>query len=167
MKEHSLKYSTSLLENYKFSNVMHGGKYDKEGKINSFFLQLSPADDTSTNTSAAVGFLEDELLPWTKERIKDELYIQLVSLKLNGERKYEKQARELIYRVPIFHPTPYFMINNSDLSSKLIEELCSLDDTELDVVITDVLSWIYESINKRYFLLSIKRNGLSLWEIDY
>src|SRR3954468_18660103 len=149
MKEYSVKYSTSLLENYRFSNVMHGGKHDKEGKINNFFLQLIA--DTSTKKPSAVAFLEDKSTPWTKERIKYELYIQLISLKINGERKYEKQASDLIYKIPIYRPTPDFIINQSDLSSELKEELDSLDEVELDIVIKEVLSRIYESIDKLYF----------------
>src|SRR6476469_194391 len=165
MKEHSVNYSSSLLENYRFSNVMCGGKHGKEGKINNFFLQLIA--DTSTKKRSAVAFLEDKSPPWTIEKIKDELYIQLISLKIGGERKYEKQTRELIYRIPIYHPTPDFIINQSDLSSELKEVLASLDDIELEVVIIYVLSWIYESIDKLYFLVSIKRSGLLSWRIDY
>ena len=89
-----------------------------------------------------------------------------MSVKINGERKYEKQARDLIYRIPVHQPTPAFIISNGDLSSKLIKELSSLDYADLDVVIRDVVSWIFESIDKKYFLLSIKRHGLLLWRIE-
>jgi hypothetical protein len=163
MKEYSVKYSTSLLENYIFSNVMYGGKHDKEGKINNFFLQLV-APDTSIKRSA-LGFLKDKSPPWTKERIKDELYLQLISLKINGERKYEKQAIDLIYRIPIHRPTPKFKINERDLSKPLIKELSSLSNKEQYKIIKEVLSSLYESIDKDYFLLSIKKPGLILWEI--
>src|SRR4051794_23942465 len=124
MKEYSVKYSTSLLENYRFSNVLQGGKHDKEGKINNFFLQLIA--ESSTKKPSTLCFLEDKSPPWTIERIKDELYIQLISLKINGERKYEKQATDLIYKIPILRPTPYFIINQSDLSKPLIKELRKL-----------------------------------------
>ncbi len=164
MKEYSVKYSISFHENYSFSNVMYGGKYDKEGKINNFFLQLTA--DTTNKKPSAIGFLKDKSLPWTKERIKDELYIQLVSLKINEESKYEKQASDLIYQVPIHRPTPYFIINQSDLSEPLIKEISSLGNKDLDAVIKEVISWIYESIDTDYFLLSIKRHGLVQWRIE-
>lgn len=103
---------------------------------------------------------------WTLGKLKDELFVYLISIKINGERKYEKQARDLIYRISIYHPTPYFIIHNSDLSSRLKKELSILDDADLDIVIKDVVSWIYESINKNYFWLSIKRHGLLFWRIE-
>ena len=163
MKEHSVNYSSSLLENYRFSNVMCGGKHDKEGKINNFFLQLIA--DTSTKKRSAVAFLEDKSPPWTIEKIKDELYIQLISLKINRERKYEKQASYLIYRIPVYCLTPYFIINQSDFSEPLIKELLSLSNRSLDKIIKDTISSIYESIDKKYFLLCIKKRGLIKWRI--
>jgi hypothetical protein len=107
---------------------------------------------------------DDEI--WTLEKLKDELFCCLMSIKVNGQYKYEKQAKYLIYRISIYKPTPYFIINNDDLSLKLKKELSSLDDDTLDEVIKDVVSWIYESINKNFFLLSIKRYGLIFWEIE-
>ncbi len=104
---------------------------------------------------------------WTLGHLKDELYYCLMTIKINGEYKYEKQAKDLIYRISIYQPTPYFIINCVDLSLKLKKELSGLDDVNLDSVIKDVISWIYESINKKHFLLSIKRNGLLFWRIDY
>lgn len=164
MKEYSLYYSTSLLENYKFSTVMYGGKYDKDGKINNFFLQLVVPDNSIKRN--ALGFLEDKSSPWTKEKTKDELYLQVVSLKIDGERKYEKQATKLIYRIPVYRPTPKFKINESDLSKSLIKELSSLSHKDLDRIIKDVISSLYESIDKDYFLLQIKKPGLIFWEIE-
>jgi hypothetical protein len=102
---------------------------------------------------------------WTLEKLKDELFCHLMSIKINGKYKYDKQARDLIYRISIYKPTPYFIINYSDLSLKLTKELSSLDNDTLDEVIRDVISWIYESINKNFFLLSIKIYGLIFWEI--
>ncbi len=164
MKENSLKYSTSLFENYSFGNIMYGGKYDIEGKINRFFLQLV-VPDISIKRSA-LGFLKDKSPPWTQERIKEELYLQLASLKINGERKYENQASDLIYRIPIYCPTPSFIINKRDLSVPLIKELSSLSNKDLDKIVKDVVSGLYESIDKDYFLLHIKKPGLTLWRIE-
>ena len=103
---------------------------------------------------------------WNLERLKEELFNCLMLIKIHGECKYEKQAADLIYKIPRYRPTPVFIINYSDLSLKLIEELSSLDDVNLDIVIKDVISWIYELINRKYFLLSIKRYGLIYWRID-
>ena len=103
---------------------------------------------------------------WNAEKLKDKLYVHLMSIKIHGERKYERQAIDLIYRIPVYRPYPYFIINYRDLSPRLIKELSGLDYTNPDIVIKDVLSWIYESIDKEYFLLSVKRHGLIFWRID-
>jgi hypothetical protein len=164
MKEYSINYSPALLGNYSFGNVMHGGKLDLEGKINRFFLQLIA--NTSSKKPSVLDFFKDKSSPWTKERIKDELYIELVSLKIDGERKYENQANYLIYKIPIYRPTPCFIINKSDLSKPLLKELSSLSHKDLDKIIKDVVSDLYESIDRDYFLLQIKRSGLILWKIE-
>ena len=59
-----------------------------------------------------------------------------MSIKINGERKYEKHAKDLIYRIPVYRPSPYFINNYSDLSPKLIKELSSLDDINLPIEIS-------------------------------
>jgi hypothetical protein len=109
---------------------------------------------------------QDKSIEWTYGKLKDELYIHLISIKINGKRKYEEQAKYLIHRISVFRPTPYFIINQSDLSSRLVKELEELDNINLDAVIKEVLSWIYEIIDKHYFLLSIKRYGLIFWRIE-
>ncbi len=98
--------------------------------------------------------------------MKDELYLRLASIKKDGKRKYDEQAKDLLYRIPVHHPTPFFIINESDLSPRLIKEFASLTDLELDEVIKDVLSQIFESINKDYFLLSVHRYNLLRWRIE-
>ena len=104
---------------------------------------------------------------WTLECLKDKLYCQLMSIKNNGgESKYENQARDLLYRIGIYHPTPSFIIYYSDLSPRLKKELESLSDIDLNIVLYDVISWILESINKEYFLLGVKRYGLLQWRIE-
>jgi hypothetical protein len=164
MKEYSINYSPSLLGNYRFGNVMYGGKLDLEGKTTNYFLQLIA--DTSNKKGSVLDFFKDKSPPWTNERIKEELYIELVSIKIDGERKYEKQASDLIYRVPVYHPAPNFIINERDLSKPLIKELSSLNHKERDKLIKDVISTLYESIDKDYFLLQIKKPGLIKWKIE-
>ena len=78
-----------------------------------------------------------------------------------------KKPRNLIYKIPIYRPTPDFIINNSDLSSKLKKELATLNEDDLDIVIKDIVSWIFESIDKKFFFTSIKRYDLLSWRIEY
>jgi hypothetical protein len=126
------------------------------------FFDVSLASNFNANNDSKCQ--NDEI--WTMGKLKDELYFCLASIEINGEYKYEKQGRDLIYKIPRYRPTPYFIINDSDLSTRLRKELASLDDVDLDIVIRDVLSWIYESIDKKSFLLSIKRYGLLHWRIE-
>lgn len=55
---------------------------------------------------------------WTSERLVDELYICLIRIS-----DYQKQAHDLIYRIPVYKPTPYFEIKISDLSEQIKKEL--------------------------------------------
>ena len=126
------------------------------------YFDISLASNYNANNDSKCK--NDEI--WTMGKLKDELYFCLASIEINGEYKYEKQARDLIYKIPRYIPAPDFIINNSDLSTKLRKELASLDDVNRDIVIKDVLSWIYESIDKKSFLLSIKRYGLLFWSIE-
>lgn len=100
------------------------------------------------------------------EILKDKMYVNLMSIMIEGKRKYENKAQYLIYRIPVYRPTPYFIINQSDLHYSLVRELVSLNDIHLDKLIKEVISHIFESINKNYFLLSIKKYNLLRWKID-
>jgi hypothetical protein len=172
-----LSYTNSSIDNDSNKPLDLSGHQDDLDNANSPNISkvsetISKVNQTSTGISyhiqenAANFPSRDESSPWSPEKLKEKLYLQLISIKTNKESKYEKQARELIYKIPVYHPTPYFIINQSDLSPRLIEELAELDDTSLDAVIKEVISWIYEPINIDYFLLSIKRRGLIRWEIE-
>jgi hypothetical protein len=50
----------------------------------------------------------------------DELYLCLMRLDNNT---YEKQARDLIYRIPIYKPIPFFDIKIPDLNTQVKKEL--------------------------------------------
>jgi hypothetical protein len=90
----------------------------------------------------------------TIEGTVDELYLCLMKI-----RDYEKQANELMYRIPIYRPTPFFEIKISDLNEQVKKEL---DDRwgykkEIDYILKEAVGRIFENIDKRYFLLSVKR----------
>ncbi len=104
---------------------------------------------------------------WTSGYLIEKLSIELISIRVNSIRKYEEQAKELMYRIPVHRPTPYYIINQSDLAPHLIHKLSSLDNDTLDYVIKESLSYIFKPINKKYFSLSIKkRYGLLLWRLE-
>ena len=54
----------------------------------------------------------------TIEGAIDELYLCVMKLE-----SYEKQTRYLMYRIPVYKPTPFFEIKISDLSEQVKKEL--------------------------------------------
>ena len=93
-------------------------------------------------------------LELTIEATIDELYLCLVKL-----HSYEKQAYHLMYRIPVYRPTPFFEIKISDLNEQVKKEL---DDRwnykdEIDYILKAAVSRIFANLDERYFLLSVKR----------
>ena len=106
---------------------------------------------------------------WSTERLVDELFLELDNVKEIDEksgltkRKYEEQAKWLMHRIPVYRPAPAFIINLSDLSTRIKEELADLDDNTLDYVLKETIGRIFEGIDQRYFRLSVRR--FLRWEI--
>jgi hypothetical protein len=105
---------------------------------------------------------------WTTQKLIDELFLCLIDFRdsINNDlRKYEDQAEYLIYRIPIYRPTPSFLISKKDLTDRLIQELESLDQNSKKQVMKEAVDKIFEGINKRYYLLSV-RNLLNVELIE-
>src|SRR5438132_313275 len=85
---------------------------------------------------------------WTTDRLTEELYLNLMSIRKRFTRKYQQQAENLMFRIPVYKPTPTFYVELHDLCYKVMKE---------------AISKIFENINERYFLLSVKK--LLRWEI--
>ena len=90
----------------------------------------------------------------TIEGTVDELYLCLMK-----QRSYDKQAHDLIYRIPVYKPTPVFEIKISDLNDQVKKEL---DDRwgykrEIDYILREAVGRIFKNIDERYFFLSVKR----------
>jgi hypothetical protein len=106
---------------------------------------------------------------WSTGRLIDELFLELDNVKKMDEksgltkRKYEEHAKWLMYRIPVYRPAPPFIVNLSDLSTRIKEELADLDDETLDYVLKESIGRIFESIDQSYFRLSVRR--LLKWEI--
>jgi hypothetical protein len=110
-------------------------------------------------------FADDE---WTTERILDELFLclagkrEIISDKREDGtviyyyRKYYHQALKLFKWIPIAKPSPKFVINVSDLTPKIIQEL--QHSTRIRYVVTQAVGRIFENIDFRYHNLSIARN---------
>lgn len=103
---------------------------------------------------------------WTIDRLKEELYLHLMKVtERDGPHhmKYREQAKYLMYRAPVYQPTPSFVVNVQDLTDKLKSELESLDYESLNDVLNEAIGRIFESINGRYYLLSVKK--LLKWKL--
>jgi hypothetical protein len=106
---------------------------------------------------------------WSIERLVDEFFLDLYNVKIRDEkdglikRKYEEHAKWLMYRIPLYRPAPAFIINLSDLSTRIKKELTNLDDKTLDYVLKEGISRIFEGIDQRYYRLSSR--PFLKWEI--
>jgi len=100
---------------------------------------------------------------WSTGRIIDELFLCLMNVEEDQRRKYLQQANYLIYRIPIYQPTPSFIINIIDLTDKIKQELENSSDESLNGILTEAITRIFECVNKRYFNLSVRH--LLKWEL--
>lgn len=103
---------------------------------------------------------------WSTGRLIDELFLELDKINEKSgltKRKYEEQAKWQMYRLPFYKPAPIFIINLSDLSTRIKEELADLDNATLDYVLKESIGRIFEGIDQRYFRLSVRR--FLRWEI--
>lgn len=72
------------------------------------------------------------------------------------QEKYQKQAKDLIYRIPVYIPTPTFIVYKKDLSDRLKDELADYSEKSEDVLKAAV-GRLFENINQRYFVQSVKK----------
>ena len=100
---------------------------------------------------------------WSTEYLIDELFLRLASTKqtiLYDDKcitvyKYYHQALALRKWIPIAKPVPAFIINKSDLTSKIIAELKILDDSQ--IILKHAAGRIFENIDSCQYHLSIAR----------
>jgi hypothetical protein len=93
---------------------------------------------------------------FTIERTVDELYLNLMKEKDN---LYYKQAYALMYYIPVEKPIPILEIKISDLNKQVKKELDDRwnDRKTIDYILKEAVGRIFENIEERYFLLSVKR----------
>jgi hypothetical protein len=106
----------------------------------------------------------------TSSRLIDELFLLFIRTYHQdyntGElkRTYLEQAKDLIYKIPVYNPPPVFQIHLSDiLNEKIKHDLAELDDPQLDDVMRDSIGRIFETIDERYYNLSVR--NLLRWKI--
>jgi hypothetical protein len=107
---------------------------------------------------------------WSLAYVKDELTCQLsstCSFTINKEagqihitHKYYDKAEWHLNRINVWDPSTEFVINLSDLTLRLQNELEQLHNSSpqtFDKVVTEAVQTILESVNQRYYHV----NGLS------
>lgn len=103
---------------------------------------------------------------WTTEYLVDQLFLHLDSFteiikndqgQTLAVKKYSQQAYELLPRIPVAKPTPTFIINTSDLTPRLLQELKQSVKEERRYVVMQAVGRIFENINSRLYHLSIAR----------
>lgn len=115
-------------------------------------------DATSTKEQPTVPI---ELMS-SVEALVDELTLHLAAVEeICGDnerrRKYYAQAQGLMYRIPISRPTPVFVINLSDLTPHLLQELKNCKKKTLGYVIKSAVGRLFENLNFAYYHLSVAR----------
>lgn len=115
--------------------------------------------------------LKDDNELWTSAYLKDELFIHLSRIKdkdpnndnkqiFLSDYKYYRQAKDLIYRIPLFRPKdknkPPFIIYIDDLKSnpKLYQEFESFviesTETEVSFLLKEIAIKFFEAIDYGY-----------------
>jgi hypothetical protein len=106
---------------------------------------------------------------WTTQKLIDELFLHLMGVQEivtndSGDkitvRKYPGLAAELGRYIPIARPTPEYVIDKSDLSDRLRNELLEeiTSDEARQYVLKEAVGRIFENLNFERYQLSIARN---------
>jgi hypothetical protein len=108
---------------------------------------------------------------WTTERLGDELILSLCDCRfytvdektghIQIRYKYYEQAQYLFRRIPLWKPTPPFVIYLDDLTPKItheLEELHKSDPHVLQYVLKMAVGAIFENIDLKYYHRSVARN---------
>lgn len=107
----------------------------------------------------------NEVSLWTMGYLIDKLYLHLIKfIDYKGARKYEDQARYLLYRIPIYKPIPEFIVHLCDLTVRLKRELASLSESSLNTVMKEAVGRLFSNIDERYYLLSVRK--LVKWRFE-
>jgi hypothetical protein len=106
-----------------------------------------------------------ELKFWTWDDLIEEIFLQLAGTKIIVKHedkhvtvfKYYNQALRLRYQIPVYKPTPEFIVNRSDLTPRIMTELKSLGAKDASVILKQAVGWIFSNIDSRQYNLSVAR----------
>ena len=104
---------------------------------------------------------------WTTNKIIEELHYNFISTKgYDGLRKYEQQARFLLYRIPIWRRSdtgnkqpPIFTIDLKDIPEEVKEQFTLISKTEAKYIVKEAVSLLFENLGakeKEYFIKNVR-----------
>ncbi len=105
---------------------------------------------------------------WTTNKLIEEIHHNLITIiGENGLRKYEEQAKFLLYRIPLWrdpktgdHKKLPFVIGLEDVSEKVKEEITNISDRGLaKTIVKESVSLIFENLGpkeKEYFNKNVR-----------
>ncbi len=98
---------------------------------------------------------------WTTERFKEEFFLDLIRVRINGVRKYYEQAKEKIYWIPVSQPPIPFIINFSDLSSIVQRQFLNYckenNERNVTILLKEIAGRFFENLDEVYYHRSIMR----------
>ncbi len=123
---------------------------------------------TRLNFDIEVDDFDDE---WTTERLAEETFLDFAraEAKISNDEgesiivsKYYRQAKEKMFYIPVTEPPIPIIVNISDLSPKVREELeslCTKGDMEtFSYVLRAAVGKIFENVNFEYYHGSVMKN---------
>jgi hypothetical protein len=101
-----------------------------------------------------------EEMSWTTNYLIEELHCYLESFEEeNKDRKYERQAKDLIYRIPVYRPVPTYVVDKKDLTERLIREVQSYGLRERDELLKITVGRIHQTMLLRHGIHSTVHNN--------
>jgi hypothetical protein len=110
---------------------------------------------------------EENVEAWTVEYIVDRLFFEMLELKDDAQgwedyplkeqrKKYYGRAQDAI-KIAAGRPSPIFVINITDLTTRLKRELSELKEDTLDYVVSEAIGRVCENVNPKLYHLTLKK----------
>jgi hypothetical protein len=104
---------------------------------------------------------------WTTEYIVDRLFFEMTESRDDAQgwedyqhtgqrKKYYCRAHDVI-KMAAGRPIPIFVINTSDLTTRLKKELSELKEETLDYVVSEAVGRVCENVNSKMYHLTLKK----------
>jgi len=105
----------------------------------------------------AISYEEKQKEIWTTNKIIEEFHYDFISAKgQDGLRKYEQQAKFLLYRIPVWgrpgtrnKQSPTFTINLKDICEEVKKQLNSVSTSEVRSIVKEAVSIIFENLGAK------------------